>query len=135
MEQPSELTAEVPRAWDRPAVTMPVLAVLSLAGGQLPSFSPAANIYTLSTGGALIWLGLSHRLPRRPAPARLGPGSVWWLVPVAVFGVFEGSTFLLGSGHEYPTFSKLADPLLKDELVRSVAYFGWLAAFWALVRR
>ncbi|HEV7707486.1 MAG TPA: hypothetical protein VGP16_04765, partial [Asanoa sp.] len=68
-------------------------------------------------------------------PARLGPGTAWWLVPVAIFGVFEGSTFLLGSMAEYPTFSKLADPLLEDELLRSAGYFAWLAGFWALVRR
>lgn len=135
MEQPSELAAEVPRAWDRPAVAVPVLAVLALIGGQLPSFSTAANVYTLGTGGTLIWLGLSGRAARRPAPHRLPGRAGWWLVPVTVFGVFEGSTFLLGSSAHYPTLSKLADPLLADPLVRSAAYFAWLSAFWGLVRR
>jgi hypothetical protein len=138
MDQPPEITAEVApaaRAWDRPIVTMPVLGFLSLIGGQLPSFSNRANLYTLCLGGALIWLGLSHRMPRKPLPGPFGAATAWWLVPVAVFAVFEGSTFLLGSRPEFPTFSKLADPLLKDELVRSAVYFGWLTAFWGLVRR
>ena len=134
MEQPPEIVAEAPRAWDRPVVAVPVLACLSLVGGQLPSFSLPANLYTLGTGGALIWLGLSNRVPRRPVPARLGSGLIWWVLPVAVFGLFEGTTFVIGSD-DFPTFSRLADPLLEDELVRSAAYFGWLAAFWGLVRR
>jgi hypothetical protein len=135
MEQPPEITAEVPRAWDRPVVSVPVLAFLSLVGGQLPSFSVQANLYTLGTGGTLIWLGLSSRIPRRPIPRRLGSGTVWWVLPVALFGFFEGTTFMLGSTDDFPTFSLLADPMLEDELVRSAVYFGWLTAFWGLVRR
>ncbi|MDG4769844.1 hypothetical protein [Solwaraspora sp. WMMD792] len=135
MEQSSELTAEVPRAWDRPVVSIPVIAVLSLVGGQLPSFSTAANLYTIGTGGALIWFGLSHRVPRRPTPRRLGDGAVWWIVPVAMFTVVEGATFAMGSTDDFPTFSKLADPVLDGQAARSAAYFGWLAAFWVLVRR
>ncbi|WP_326554814.1 hypothetical protein [Micromonospora sp. NBC_01813] len=135
MEQSSELAADVPRAWDRPVVSMPVIVVLALVGGQLPSFSTAANIYSIGTGGALIWLGLSHRMPRRAAPPRLGDGAVWWVLPVAVFTVFEGATYALGSTEDFPTFSKLADPVLDGPLARAAAYFAWLAAFWALVRR
>jgi hypothetical protein len=138
MDQPPEITVDIapePRAWDRPIVTMPVLAFLSLVGGQLPSFSTRANLYTISVGGALIWLGLSHRMPRKPLPGPFGAATAWWLLPVAVFGLFEGSTFVLGSTPEFPTFSKLADPLLQDNLVRSAVYFGWLTAFWGLVRR
>lgn len=135
MEQPPELTVDLPRAWDRPVVTVPVLACLALVGGQLPSFSTQANLWTLGTGGALIWLGLGNRVPRRPAPHRLGRGALWWVLPAAVFGVLEAATFVLSVGNEFPTFSRLADPLLADELVRSAAWFGWLAAFWGLVRR
>ncbi|MGI5215510.1 hypothetical protein [Plantactinospora sp. CA-290183] len=135
MEQQPELSADVPRAWDRPVVTVPILAFLSVVGGQLPSFSTQANLYTIGTGGALVWLGLSSRMPRRPVPQRLGSGAIWWLLPVTVFGVFEASTFMLGSSDDYPTFSKLADPLLEDSLARSAGYFAWLSAFWVLVRR
>jgi hypothetical protein len=135
MEQPrTELAADAPRGWDRAVVTLPVLAFLSLIGGQLPSFTTRANLYTICLGGALLWLGLAGRV-RRPVPPPLGRGTAWWLVPVAIFGVFEGSTFLLGSTPEYPTFSKLTDPLLDDKLVRSAGYFAWLTGFWALVRR
>lgn len=135
MEQPHEIVAEVPRTWDRPVVTVPVLVCLSLVGAQLPSFSVQANLYTLGTGGALIWLGLSNRMPRRPVPERLRRGAVWWVLPAAVFGIFEGVTFVLAAGDEFPTFSRLADPLLEDRMVRSAAYFAWLTAFWGLVRR
>ncbi|GIG86618.1 hypothetical protein [Plantactinospora endophytica] len=135
MEQQPELSADVPRAWDRPVVTVPTLTFLSLIGGQFPSFSTQANVYAIGTGGALVWLGLANRVPRRPVPHRLRSGAGWWLVPVLVFGVFEASTFMLGSRDDFPTFSKIADPLLDDPLVRSVAYFGWLSAFWGLVRR
>lgn len=132
--EPPEIATEVPRSWDRPAVSVPVLVVLSLVGGSLPSFSVQANLYALGTGGALIWIGLSNRVPRRPI-RRVGTGVVWWVLPVAVFGVVEGVTFVLGSTDEIPTFSRLADPVLEHELARSAAYFGWLSAFWALARR
>lgn len=135
MEQQPELTADVPRAWDRPLVSIPILAVASLVGGQMPSFSTQANIYTIGTGGALVWLGLANRVSRRAAPPRLRSGAIWWLLPVLVFGVFEATTFMLGSRDDFPTFSKLADPLLDDTLIRSVGYFAWLSAFWGLVRR
>jgi hypothetical protein len=135
MEQPHEIAAEAPRVWDRPVVVVPVLACLSLVGGQLPSFSTSANLYTIGTGGVLVWLGLSQRVPRRPAPERLRRGAVWWVLPVAIFGVFEGATFVMAAGDDFPTFSRLADPLLEDSLVRSAAWFAWLAAFWGLVRR
>ncbi|MEU8183114.1 hypothetical protein AB0B85_19390 [Micromonospora sp. NPDC049044] len=135
MEQPHDLTVEAPRAWDRPAVSVPVLVCLSLVGGRFASFSTEANLFTIGTGGVLIWLGLSNRVPRRPAPRRLGSGAVWWAVPVVVFGVFEGVTFVMAAGDDFPTFSRLADPLLEDHLTRSAVWFAWLAAFWGLVRR
>lgn len=135
MEQPSELTVEAARPWARPAVTVPVIAFLSLAGGQLPSFSLQANLYVLAIGGAMIWLGLSHRLPRRPSPRRVGAGVAWWLVPVLLFAFVELVNYALGSTSEHPTLSKLADPALDDKVVRSAVYFAWLTGFWGLVRR
>ncbi|MDG4823650.1 hypothetical protein O7635_17485 [Asanoa sp. WMMD1127] len=133
-ESGTELAAEAPRGWDRAVVTLPVLGFLSLIGGQLPSYTTRANVYTICLGGAMLWLGVSGRA-RRPLPPPLGRGTSWWLVPIGIFGVFEGSTFLLGSTPDFPTFSRLADPLLKDELIRSAGYFAWLTSFWALVRR
>jgi len=135
MESPPEITAEVPRAWARPAVTLPVLAFLSLVGGQLPSFSTQANLYTIVLGGGLVLVGLSGRVvPRRPVPGRPRPPAAWWLLPALGFAVLEGVTFLAGT-RRYPTLSRLMDPLLEDEVVRSTCFFGWLAAFWVLVRR
>lgn len=134
MESPREAAAEVPQLWARPVVTVPLLALLALVGGQLPSFSSQANLYVLTVGAALLWLGLSTRLPRRPAPERLGRGAVWWLLPGLVFAVLEGLTFLAGT-RRYPTLSRLLDPALDGEIIRSAGYVGWLAAFWVLVRR
>ncbi|WP_033344705.1 hypothetical protein [Catenuloplanes japonicus] len=135
MEAPREVAVDAPRAWDRPLVVMPVFAVFSLVGGQLPSFSTAANLYSLSIGGTLMWYGLSQRMPRRAAPERPGRGTVWWLAPAVVFVALESSTFLSGSQESYPTLSKLADPLLADPTTRAAAYFGWMSAFWGLARR
>jgi hypothetical protein len=124
MERPTEITAEV-RPWAaRPAVMMPVLAVLSLVGGQFPSFSLSANLYVLMTG-----------VPRRAAPAELGPAAKWWLLPVLFLAAVELVNFGLGSTHDHPTLSLLADPALDDELVRSAVYFAWLTAFWGLIKR
>jgi hypothetical protein len=135
MESPPDVTAEVPRAWARPAVSLPVLAFLALVGGQLPSFTSSANLYVIVLGGALVCLGLSGRLvPRRPVPDRPRPPAAWWLLPAVCFAVVEGATFLAGT-RRYPTLSRLMDPLLEDEVIRSTFFFGWLAAFWVLVRR
>ena len=54
---------------------------------------------------------------------------------MGVFAIAEVVTFAMGSTHDYPTLSLLADPLLDGYLLRSMAYFGWLAGFWGLVRR
>ncbi|WP_433084396.1 hypothetical protein ACQP1P_07525 [Dactylosporangium sp. CA-052675] len=133
MDRP-ELAAEVDRAWARPVVLTPVFALISLVGGASPSFGLRANLLVLATGGALFWLGMSAAVPRRASPARLPRGAAWWLVPLLLFGIVEGATFLNGS-HAYPTLSRLADPVLEHYWARAAAYFGWLWAFWAMVRR
>lgn len=136
MEQPSsEVAAEVPGVWARPAVLVPLFAGLALVGGQLPSFSLAANLYVLALGGAMVWLGLSGRVPRRPYRERLGTGTRWWVLPGAVLVTAEVVTYALGSSYDYPTLSRLSDPLLVAEPVRSACYFAWLSGFWGLVRR
>jgi hypothetical protein len=135
MDRPTEIAAEV-RPWAaRPVVMVPVFALLSLVGGQFPSFSVSANLYVLMTGGALVWLGVTGRVPRQTAARALGAGSAWWLVPVLVFAAVELVNFALGSTHDHPTLSLLADPALEDKLVRSAVYFGWLTAFWGLIKR
>lgn len=135
MDQPSELTVEAERAWARPLVLLPVFALISLVGGALPSFSLAANLLVLGVGGVLFWLGMSHTLPRRPAPSKLVGPAAWWLVPLLALAVVEAYSFLKGSTYAHPTLSKLADPLLEGYLARAALYFGWLTAFWGLVRR
>jgi hypothetical protein len=87
------------------------------------------------TGGALVWLGVTHRVPRREAPSGLARHGLWWLVPVLFFAMVEIVNFALGSTFDHPTLSLLADPALDDELVRSAVYFAWLSAFWGLIKR
>jgi hypothetical protein len=128
VDQPSEVTAPAVRARDRPAVTVPVFAALSLVGGQLPSFTAAANLYILGVGGILIILGRRTARPRRRS---VGAPAVWWLLPAGLFAVLELTTLARGGR----TLSLLADPLLAGEVGRSLGYFGWLMAFWWLVRR
>ncbi|HYN94863.1 MAG TPA: hypothetical protein VES42_13520 [Pilimelia sp.] len=129
-----DLIAEVPDAWDRPGVTVPGLAVLALLGGQLPSFSSRAEFYILVLGGTAFTAGALGVVPRWPAPRVSGRGAAWWLLPIALFGAVEGATFGVRSDR-YPTLSALFDPVLESEIMRSAFFFGWLAAFWALVRR
>jgi hypothetical protein len=133
MDRP-ELVAEVDRAWARPVVLAPVFALISLVGGALPSFSLRANLLVLGAGGALFWLGMSAAVAKRPVPAKLTREAAWWLAPLLLFAVVEGVTFLIGS-RAYPTLSRLADPLLEHYPARAAAYYGWLWAFWAMVRR
>jgi hypothetical protein len=135
MEQPSEITAEAAQPWARPAVLVPVFVLVSLVGGLFPSFSNLANLYVVAIGGTLFWLGLSHRVARRPTPERLGRGAVWWLLPALTLALIELVMFIAGSTDDYPTLSLLTDPLLEGYLARSAAYFGWVTAFWGLIRR
>jgi uncharacterized membrane protein len=135
MDQPSQMTAEAPRFWARPLVLVPIFVLISLVGALFPSFSVGANVLVLAAGGALFWLGLSDRLPRRDSPARLVARAGWWLVPALTLGVVELINFMLGSTYAHPTLSLLADPLLDGYPARSAAYFGWLMAYWGLVRR
>jgi hypothetical protein len=123
------------KAWHRPTVLLPVLLVLSLAGGLFPSFSLAATLYVLVLGGALCWLGLSGRVPKREAPRRLSPAAAWWLLPVLAAALLELTDFLLGSTRSHPSVSGLMDPVLAGYLPRCLGYAAWLSAFWGLVRR
>lgn len=135
MEQPPQITAEAARGWDRPMVMLPIFVLLSAAGGLFPSFSLQSNLYVLAIGGTMFWLGLSGRVPRRAVPHRLSRGGAWWLLPALCLATVEIVTFVGGSTNDYPTLSLLADPVLESYLARSALYFGWLTAFWGLVRR
>lgn len=133
MDQPSEIgrTDTAPRA----AVLVPVFALISLVGGLFPSFSLQANLYVLAIGGTLFWLGLTHRVPRLPEPRRMGRSTLWWLLPALSLALIELVMFIGGSTYDYPTLSLLADPVLEGYLARAAAYFGWVTAFWGLIRR
>ncbi len=135
MPELPEATAQEVRAFDRPIVTVPVLVLISAVGGLFGSFTLSANLLVLAVGGTMVWLGVSGRAGRRPAPLRLRQGALWWLVPVLVLGLTELYAFLNTPRPDYPTLSLIFDPVLERYLPRSAGYFGWLAGFWALVRR
>jgi hypothetical protein len=135
MDQHSQMAADAPTVWARPLILVPVFALISLVGALFPSFSVGANLLVLAAGGTLFWLGLSARLPRRGSPRRLSSQAAWWLVPALTLALLELVNFGFGSTYAHPTLSLLADPMLEDYPARAVAYFGWLMAYWALVRR
>ena len=135
MDQPAELAADHLRGWARPTVVVPVFVLVAAMGGILPSFPLGANLLAVATGGALFWLGLASRVPQRPGPRKLSGHAVWWLLPVLCLAAMELVNFALGSTYIHPTLSKLADPALTRYSVRATLYFGWLTAFWVLVRR
>jgi hypothetical protein len=135
MDQHSQMTAEAPSVWARPLVLVPVFVLISLVGALFPSFSIGANVLVLATGGTLFWLGLSDRLPRRRSPRRLVAHAGWWLLPALTLAFVELVNFALGSTYPHPTLSLLVDPLLEGYPARAAAYFGWLMAYWGLVRR
>lgn len=131
--------ADPPVLLSRPplSVVVPVFVVLAAIGGQLPPFSPEATLYVLTLGGVLTWLGLSRRVVRTyccHSDDRYAQ-SAWWLLPILVAAPMEATNYLLGSTHQHPTISILLDPLFAGEPARTALYLGWLAGFWALVRR
>jgi hypothetical protein len=52
-----------------------------------------------------------------------------------IFAFVELLTFSQKDTVNWPTLSLLADPVLDNYLARSAVYFGWLTAFWGLIRR
>jgi hypothetical protein len=135
MEQPPEVTVEAVRTWDRPIVMIPVFVLIALVGGLFPSFSLTAFLLVLAVGGTLVWIGMTGRAGRRPPPRRLSRAAAWWLVPLLLLSFIELFTFTKHSIDTYPTLSLLADPVLDRYPARAACYFGWLTAFWGLVRR
>lgn len=135
MERLSEFTAPVDRVWVRPAVLFPMFGLVSLMAGTLPSFSFSANFLVLGVGGLMLWLGASGSVPRREPVLRMSAGALLWIVPVGLLVLVEAVTFLLGSSDDYPTLSRLADPVLDRYLPRSALFFAWVSGFWGLIRR
>jgi hypothetical protein len=134
MDQPRVVAHDV-RPWDRPLVRYPLFALIAAVGGLFGSFTRSALLLVLAVGGTLFWLGITGRAGRRPAPQRLPRGSALWLAPILVFAAVELFAFSRHSTEDYPTLSLLADPFLDHYLTRAACYFGWLVAFWGLVRR
>jgi hypothetical protein len=134
-QQPEASAHEEVRAFDRPMVMIPLLALIAAVGGLFGSFTVSANLLVLAVGGTMVWISLSGRVLRRTAPRRLSRGALWWLVPLLVLALTELYAFLHTPREDYPTLSLLFDPVFERYLPRAAGYFGWLAGFWALVRR
>jgi hypothetical protein len=127
-----------------PVVTAPAAAgtvrivalfvLLALVAGGLPSFSLGANLLVVAVGGVLFWIGMT-RGEVGPRTRRLPRAARWWLVPLVGLVVVEAAGYAMGSTHDYPTLSLLADPWLDRYPVRAGAFLGWTAAFWAMARR
>jgi hypothetical protein len=114
---------------------LPLFALIAAVGGLFGSFTLNATLLVLAVGGTLVWLGLSGRIARRPAPRVLRRGALWWMAPILGLALTELFAFTRHSSDAYPTLSLLADPVLDGYLPRAFAYFLWLTSFWALVRR
>jgi hypothetical protein len=117
------------------AVAACVVGYAAVAGGY-PSFSLGAAVAVLLPGLALLGYVLvaGPRRPPRPVRRSTRRGAVLWAVPVLSFSALEIVNDTLGSTHEHPTLSVLADPLLASHPGRSVAMAAWLAAGLAVVR-
>jgi hypothetical protein len=113
----------------------PVFAVIAAIGGLFGSFTLQANVLVLGVGGTLMWLGITGRAGRRPAPMRLGRAAAWWLGPALLLALVELFSFTRHSTNAFPTISLLADPILDHYVPRAGFYFAWLCGFWGLVRR
>ena len=135
MEQQPQASAEAVRTWDRPLVMVPLFVLIAAVGGLFQSFTLSANLLVLAVGGTMIWQGLAGRGGHRPSPTRLTRAAAWWLLPVLLLAAVELYAFARHSIEDYPTLSLLADPLLEGYLARAACYFGWLVAFWGLIRR
>ena len=116
-------------------VMLPLFVLIAAVGGLFGSFTNGSLLLVLAVGGTMVWLGLSGRVARRPAPRSLPRSTVWWLLPIPALALVELYAFTRNSPEAYPTLSLLADPVLEGYLARAAAYFLWLTAFWGLVRR
>jgi hypothetical protein len=116
-------------------VLLPLFALVSLVAGTMPSFSLSANVLVIGIGGALFCFGVTH-VPSRhdETGGRFPRSAALWLLPVGLLIVVEAVAFLAGSTPDYPTLSKLADPVLDHYLPRALLYFGWLYGFWGLIQ-
>jgi hypothetical protein len=134
MEQQPE-AVPVERAWQRPLIVMPVLGLVALVGGLFESFTLSALLLILAVGGTFVWVGITGRAGRRPLELPLPKGAVWWVLPVLTFAAVELFAFGKHDIVRYPTLSILGDSVLSFYPARVACYFGWLTAFWGLIRR
>ena len=125
---------EIPRRTNRSLIVLACSVPVALLGASFPSFTRPAYLLVGVVGVGLAGLGLSGRVQRRPSIGTL-PVQAWlWLIPVSLIVLVELATLSRGSAG-YPTISLLVDPLLDRYAIRAGCYLGWLAGFWALIRR
>lgn len=94
-------------------------------------FAGALLAQRLAPAGRL-WRARS--LPVEPAVDRRSAAP--WVVLIAVVLAVElASYFHPGPRSLYPTFSSLANDVLRHRPVKAAVFFGWLAGGWYLVTR
>ncbi|GIH13677.1 hypothetical protein [Rugosimonospora africana] len=120
------LAGPLPATTPAPVLVEAPLPVEAPVPVEAPMFTPTTPTTPVAAGPGPA---------AREASSRLSPAAAWWLVPVLLLGVVELTDLALGSTYPHPTLSNLLDPVLDHYPVRAAAYFGWLAAFWWLVRR
>lgn len=118
-------------------------ACLAAAAALTTPFTPAAYALVLAVGAVLVVALVAQWCipgggpwPRVRHPDR-APGRAWpWLVPLAVVAVTEIVSFFAGGSRSlHPTLSWLSDRMLSQRAVKAVAFFGWTAGGWYVVRR
>src|SRR5262245_11654441 len=94
-------SASAARAWDRPVVMLPLFVLIAAVGGLFGSFTLSATLLVLAVGGTLVWLGLSGRVARRPAPTSLPRATLAWTVPILAVSLVELYAFSKNSPEHY----------------------------------
>src|SRR5262252_1805463 len=97
----SPASASAIRAWDRPVVMLPLFVLIAAVGGLFGSFTNGALLLVLAVGGTMVWLGLSGRVARRPAPASLPRSTLWWMLPILALSLVELYAFTRNSPQDY----------------------------------
>ncbi|MEW6154386.1 MAG: hypothetical protein AB1673_10425 [Actinomycetota bacterium] len=133
MDQPNPASVSAARARAIVSSGLAVTAVLfAIALSSTESLTaPAALLVT----GAGVALGASWFLPARGdpcPPAATGAQMALWAGLAAAFCGWEVAALRLGDNYEFPTFSKLADPVLAHPGPRAVAALAWVAWGWRL---
>jgi hypothetical protein len=124
----------------RVATAILIGAIYSWAVSATRPFTTAANV-TVAIGFVIIGVvmaGCLRRRARSGQAARVGSGRGWaWAVTIGVLAVVELSSYFAGFGASrstFPTLSYLYDEASRDQAVKALFVFLWMAMGWGLFR-